>query len=176
MDTPIEPIQPARSRLSTFVMPDSAVPMTVRPDPKPAQPVIGSADAQPHDTFEIQDPNTEFPSLDVITQRILSALHEALKEAAEKAALKSEEADLHAQKSEAATVEAKTPVDAKSAPHTSPKNDPVAEHFLGAADRIGRQGHGEVLLGEAKAALSQASHVDLSSVHALKSPARLFAS
>lgn len=180
MDGPIEPIKPGRSRLPSFVRTDLAAP-GARPAPAPSKQVIGSADSLPQDTFEMQDLESEFPSLDVITQRILDAMHQALEAAAEEAARKAETALQHQPQTDSENTTETTATGQNANTFTPPgtrtdgKSNPVAEHLLAAAERIKRRDIGEALLGEAKAALSQAGHGDLTHVHQLKSPARLFA-
>jgi len=172
VERPIQPVKAVRYGHATFGVkaPDAS-------DVQPVQAVLGDGTKLPQDVYEPQDPDAEFPTLDVITLRILKTMHRVLDIAAEEAARKPE-----AETQPAPEPDQKQDTVQRPTMHVpgsgDPQNEehPVIEHLLGAAGRIERQLNGEALLGEAKAALSQATHNDLVAVHQLESPTRLFAS
>lgn len=171
MNGPIERIKPRSGTLAALWSDQIAANIAGQPAAQPEERVIGDADV-PQDSFEVRDPENEFPTLDVITQRILNAMREALKEAADAAERK--DAHIEAQAEHASPGQPKKDDDVLLPGSHSQTPEDLAMMHVHDAVRKAMHETGNRLLGDARVALSQAAASDLNDVHAVQSPSRFF--
>lgn len=172
------PAPQAAPQAATVVSTESAETSADKHVP-PVQPVLGSGNADTQDAFESSQWKAEFPSLDVVTRRILKALYQELDEGAREAAQKAAAARFeHVLKTNSSFRPALQPTPGPasgSGKERIPEKGPIKDPFQSVGGRIEKkQQAGQELLAEATFGLSQVSREDLETLHSVAYPMRFF--